>query len=786
MPQLKGHEAVLIRSDQCMDGADCTKPTGLLGPRHILETFGQVCNHPNKWWVYPDGTWIQAPHAPLRRRGWSGAPSPRPVAPEDWLPGQPSFCSHYPTRDKKAYPGGLNKRLVDALLSTSVPEQPTCPASSEAAPSKRKSPAACTFSTKRFVAAALPAACSAHNHLDDMVFEQRPVKPASLRGQQEATKVETRLAEDEAAIGGMRNPAKAVERNPRAMSIGAMLLRCLQGLLLANATELSVIDTLGSANCCGFQPAFVEAARAGCAKVLGFHYDKASGASARSSLRPDFISGYVEAANDPEAHLASWVRDGCPLGIRNELTPSGIFPAVNARERPAADAEILQTDAASFSNYASLDDWPGPAQEQVQKLVDKGYVEEFQSFEAMAAAIGEQPVLSKLALISKERASGDWKHRLIVDLLRSDVNSHICQGERIILPRIGDAVIDGLRIRRAGLEGVESMVSDFADAFFMLPIAEDEQKFVSFTAFGKYYLAKSLMFGARSSPTLWGRCAAFLARSSQSMFSPASTTMQMFVDDAIVQTRGPRAQRRMAFSIVLLWWCVLGAQIAWGKGCIGSRVDWIGASISHTPKFVVVAVKEEILQSALALVQNIARLNVVSTAKVRSLAGKLSFMAGIVPVLRPFVAELWAAIAQASARDSASQAVRPSRAAQRARPPNTIWVKQVSHGLAWISAFLLQSSCKLQRAYLIDTSCFDRFEIWCDASPWGLGAVLIRQSRSGFEILEYLASGLCPYELERFQLARGDPAGQALASRSWLPLEHGVPIGHTPHTRSSL
>ena len=483
----------------------------------------------------------------------------------------------------------------------------------------------------------------------------------------------------------------------------------------------------------------------------------------------------MAATGDPETDLAHWIQHGCPLGIREELNPSGIFPAVNERERPAAEAEALQTDIASFSNYASLEEWPEAAREQIDRLVTEGFVEEFGSLEDLAHAVGENPVLSKLALISKQRSDETWKHRLIVDLLRSQVNAHINQGERIILPRVGDAVSDGLQIRRADTGFVEYMVADFADAFFMLPLAEGERKFVAFYAFGRYFLARVLMFGAKSSPTLWGRCAAFLARSAQSLSDDTVTAIQLFVDDTIAQSRGNKQERRIAFAAILLWWSVLGAQVAWKKGGLGPSIDWIGANLRHEAQFIIVSVKADLLSSALTMVKHFLNVNVISTPKLRSLAGKLSFIAGIVPTMRPFIAELWAAIAQSLARDGIAARIRLPRLNRRARPKQTVWKRQVQHGLAWVHTFLAGIDCKLERAFLVDKTKFERYAIWCDASPWGLGAVLVHLQGTSVTVTEYLSSPLFDYELDRFGFQRGDPAGQAVwealtvvvAARAW-------------------
>ncbi len=388
--------------------------------------------------------------------------------------------------------------------------------------------------------------------------------------------------------------------------VGIKVFKVLQALFVAHVSHLAVLDSLGSDECKGFPAEIVEVARHQVANELGFQYDPTSRAE-WTDLRPDFVEAYVRQAEDPEINLAEWIRTGYPLlaGIRNEFQPSGTFPPVNERERPAAEAENLHNDLVSLSNYASLTEWPEAAKEQIDRLSREQFIERFDSYDEMAAALGETPILSKLALISKERPDGSYKHRLIVDLLRSLINAHMPQGERIILPRIGDAVEDALRLRRAGPGFVKFTVTDFADASFMLPLSSSERRFVAFEAFGKWYVARALMFGAKSSPTLWGRAAAFPARSAQSLFDDQQVSLQLFVHDTIAQARGSKRQRHIAFGAILLWWCVLGARVASHKGIIGSAVDWIGAHIVQEAKFVTITVQVELLEAVLISVKSV-------------------------------------------------------------------------------------------------------------------------------------------------------------------------------------
>eukprot|EP00974_Lingulodinium_polyedra_P103221 9993218-Lingulodinium_polyedra.AAC.1 len=72
-------------------------------------------------------------------------------------------------------------------------------------------------------------------------------------------------------------------------------------------------------------------------------------------------------------------------------------------------------------------------------MVGKGWARRRSSFEELALAVGSRAVtLNKLGLVSKMKADGAMKRRLIWDLLRSGVNSLVRQGERIVLPRLAD------------------------------------------------------------------------------------------------------------------------------------------------------------------------------------------------------------------------------------------------------------------------------------------------------------------------------------------------------------
>ena len=61
----------------------------------------------------------------------------------------------------------------------------------------------------------------------------------------------------------------------------------------------------------------------------------------------------------------------------------------------------------------------------------------------LARATGTaDPILNRLALVTKVRRDGTLKHRLVWDLRRSGVNSLVRHGERIVIPRVLDVIQD--------------------------------------------------------------------------------------------------------------------------------------------------------------------------------------------------------------------------------------------------------------------------------------------------------------------------------------------------------
>ena len=82
------------------------------------------------------------------------------------------------------------------------------------------------------------------------------------------------------------------------------------------------------------------------------------------------------------------------------------------------------------------------------------------------------------------------------------------------------------------------------------------------TAGGYLFTFKVVVFGSVSAPTVWGRFAAWLGRSTAATTHTLGLRMHIYVGDPIYIAVGSRAQRERAFTVALLLAAVAGFPIA--------------------------------------------------------------------------------------------------------------------------------------------------------------------------------------------------------------------------------
>ncbi len=128
----------------------------------------------------------------------------------------------------------------------------------------------------------------------------------------------------------------------------------------------------------------------------------------------------------------------------------------------------------------------------------------------------------------------------------------------------------------------------------------------------------------------------------------------------------------------------------------------------------------------------------------------------LVCFLRPFLAPLWAAAAKCdvvSNHDESSASVASGMGAKRRRlPEHMLSTKQFSHALVWLLACFSYTVGPLERSFPLYQCPFSEWLcIATDASPWGIGGVLLCE---GIPVA-WFADELHRSDLRRFNAKRG-------------------------------
>jgi hypothetical protein len=228
----------------------------------------------------------------------------------------------------------------------------------------------------------------------------------------------------------------------------------------------------------------------------------------------------------------------------------------------------------------------------------------------------------------------------------------------------------------------------------------------------------------------------------------------------------------LKFAIVILLWSTLGLPLSLEKAVRGRSVTWTSAIFTPIVDGIIVQIKEAIVKDATQMVHDMLTRNVVPMKDLKSLTGKLTHCASLVLTLRPFLGELYAA-----------------QYAERTNAPNgCVWLRQIEEALLWARAFLAETPGKLERTYYLSAymGTGPQVTLELDASPWGLGGVLVIDGTP----ISWFASALATEELSILGITLGESAAQqtveALAAlvalRAWK--HHWVNSRATVRVRS--
>ena len=545
-------------------------------------------------------------------------------------------------------------------------------------------------------------------------------------------------AENAAAIGGMRNPATAVGRIPGLKTAGAKVRKAIADYCVSHPQLLrDVVHSAGVKSNC-VEEARIDDLAAHIAEAIGAPHHRRGH---RSLWRPGIVKAFIELAGDPDDDLARWLDDGAPTGVAEDVLSSGIFPATEVKGANHAELWRHWAHLEPRANYASVEDHADLVKTEIDRLRAAGFITVYPDWNAVQARFGHV-VVSKMAAIVKDKADGTKKLRLIIDMRRSQVNAHARVHERIVLPRIVDMLTDALAIQAGARtdDDLDMIVLDWADAFHSMGVAPSEFAHQIVKGFnGEFIGYETVLFGGAGSPTVWGRAAAFLGRSGQALFSATEVRLQVYVDDPWSIWLGDPNTRARNFGYLLLWWRVLGPPVSWKKIQVGKQVKWIGIHISILNGGIDLEMDPDFLDDLVKDIVECSGAAPIPAAKLRRVAGKAEWAAGLIPYLKSMVSPLWAALADA--------------------PFETIGANRVAHSLRWLLAFFRGRRGTMTRHFRHDDAhAAGQVVIDVDASPWGFGGVIYVNGAPH----EYFSDPISQEDVDRFGITVGSPKDQAL------------------------
>ena len=600
------------------------------------------------------------------------------------------------------------------------------------------------------------------NPRDEAKADRQPVgdQPSLARGPRQEPRATVsaktvRELENDAAIGGMRNPNEAVSRSKSWQALGDTIRRLADEALDDDDTIPQLLEKLRAGENLEDQPFFmqcVEAAGEGFAAALCKHFwlGKEGMVSGPSGWRWRLMEHITQEAEDEDVDVASWMQGSTPLGISEPIPSRGIFPACEASKAQEEAAEFLQKKTSNevYENYASFSEHSPLAKKELERLISEGHLEKIGSWTEVLKRWPDA-IATKLAVLVKEKSDGSIKVRFIVDMLRSGINGMVTANERIVLPRGHDLITSTLNLWRDARPGdeIEFLVADIKDAFLLLKIAEHERGFTIITDGEDYYAYSGVPFGLASAPLLWGRVSAWLGRLAQAISQPSRLRTQLYVDDPILACIGSEQARTRGLARVVLTWLALGARFAWHKAMLSKSVEWIGATYATSPGEISAAISEKRIQKIdEEISKHLAAKGM--TRKLDSIAGELSWVAGIVPRLRPFVRMLYGAIHSMHGAQGG-----------RNRPKDLIFLKTVEFPLTWLQKFFKGHLGGLRRVhYLSDTLSLPSLKIRTDASTTGVGAILLSMTDVP---MAWMADIIRIRDLELFGATKNDPKWMA-------------------------
>ena len=533
-------------------------------------------------------------------------------------------------------------------------------------------------------------------------------------------------------LGGMRHPARVIRTMGNAQSLGVKVRAAWEFFVDKYPEVVEVAEKYGTEDCQldkeiveGWNEVLKEIVNAPENDQVILTENKIY----KSALDADLLEGWIRASADPDVVIPTWVREGVPLGIEKRIPCTGIFPPSDeAGPALASEDAVSSIIRGDLLNYMSVEDNKGAAIEELKRYQENKYLYTLSAEEAEKSF--PRRTVSKLGLILKQREDGSTKKRIIVDMRRSQGNLKAHLPERLILPRPMDVismtrdVFDKEGPRKTSNQemwGSEYVLIDVTDAFMSFGIHKEERghcisPFPKMTSSDPDLVCfTALLFGGKTAPLLYSRLASLVSRILQAITMPEVGIHQTYLDDSLWFFQGPLAQRNKAISLVIHTMSALGLKVSFAKGHRSSCIQWIGITFKLVNnEKIVMGLPEQFLADTIEMLKSWEKRGYVPVRELRSMAGRMSGVAGVLPRSRWTVAVLYAVLKDED---------RPGR--EKGGKHGLFPVKRMEQTRVWLQTYLEKAAAVPMRVFHLKPSKVAEVSLTTDASPEALGGYLV-------------------------------------------------------------
>ena len=162
------------------------------------------------------------------------------------------------------------------------------------------------------------------------------------------------------------------------------------------------------------------------------------------------------------------------------------------------------------------------------------------------------------------------------------------------------------------------------------------------------------------------------------------------------------------------------------KGERSTQVSWIGIRLTLTEDALIMGLPSKYTEELVTILKRWEGAGMASLKELRQVCGKVAWLAGILPKARWVVAVFYKVLHTrlADVKEGKEEARRQSRKDSRDKS-NMFHIKQLEQARLWMVAYLDSAMENPTKKFKLDTKKYPTASVITDASPEGLGAVLL-------------------------------------------------------------